>query len=153
MNTWRTGLIGYGEVGRLFGAALRPAAAWTGAWDPIFNDPARRADPLAHAAAQGMEACDVRTRHTADLGGHGLEHPGRASAVPKKCARWPRPCVRQASNLHGLGHCPEARLGGRACPRRALSGLAPNPPWQAFADRLVAHRGLAANDDTLDTPS
>jgi 3-hydroxyisobutyrate dehydrogenase-like beta-hydroxyacid dehydrogenase len=58
MNELRIGLIGYGEVGRIFAAGLRAQAAWTGAWDLKFADPAQRQEPLAHAAAAGLVACD-----------------------------------------------------------------------------------------------
>ena len=54
VDALRIGLIGYGEVGRIFGAGLNAAAAW----DLRFADPAQRDEPLAHAAAQGIEACD-----------------------------------------------------------------------------------------------
>jgi 3-hydroxyisobutyrate dehydrogenase-like beta-hydroxyacid dehydrogenase len=50
----RIGLIGFGEVGRIFGAGLNAAAAW----DLKFADPAQRDEALAHAVAQDMEACD-----------------------------------------------------------------------------------------------
>ena len=58
MDNLRIGLIGYGEVGRIFSAGFKPGAAWSGAWDLKFADPAQRDEPLAHAAAQGIEACD-----------------------------------------------------------------------------------------------
>lgn len=58
MNAWRIGLIGYGEVGRIFAAGLRDRASWTGAWDLKFADPALRGEPLAHAAMAGVVACD-----------------------------------------------------------------------------------------------
>jgi 3-hydroxyisobutyrate dehydrogenase-like beta-hydroxyacid dehydrogenase len=58
MDDLRIGLIGYGEVGRIFSAGLKPAAAWTGVWDLKFADPALREEPLAHAAAAGVLACD-----------------------------------------------------------------------------------------------
>ena len=58
MDSLRIGLIGYGEVGRTFAAGLKPGAVWTGAWDLKFGDPALRDEPLAHAAALGIEACD-----------------------------------------------------------------------------------------------
>ena len=57
MSELRIGLIGYGEVGRVFTAGLQPQAAWTGAWDLKFADPAQREEPLAHAAAAGVMAC------------------------------------------------------------------------------------------------
>lgn len=57
MDRLHIGLIGYGEVGRIFGAALRPRAEGVGAWDLAFGDPTRRDDSLAYAAAQGVEAC------------------------------------------------------------------------------------------------
>ena len=58
MSDWRIGLIGYGEVGRIFTAGLKEKAVWTGAWDLKFADPAQREAPLAHAAAAGVVACD-----------------------------------------------------------------------------------------------
>jgi len=58
MSDLRIGLIGYGEVGRVFTAGLKPQVAWTGAWDLKFADPAQREEPLAHAAAAGVVACD-----------------------------------------------------------------------------------------------
>jgi 3-hydroxyisobutyrate dehydrogenase-like beta-hydroxyacid dehydrogenase len=58
MSDLRIGLIGYGEVGRVFSAGLKENAAWTGAWDLKFADPAQREEPLAHAAAAGVVACD-----------------------------------------------------------------------------------------------
>ncbi len=57
MDALRIGLIGYGEVGRIFAAGLQPQAAWCGAWDLKFADPAQRDQPLAHAAAAGVVAC------------------------------------------------------------------------------------------------
>ena len=58
MGSLRIGLIGYGEVGRTFSAGLKPGAVWSGAWDLKFDDPAQSGEPLAHAAAHGIEACD-----------------------------------------------------------------------------------------------
>jgi 3-hydroxyisobutyrate dehydrogenase-like beta-hydroxyacid dehydrogenase len=50
----RIGFIGYGEVGRIFAAGLKPRAAWVGAWDLKFVDAAVR----DAAIAQGVMACD-----------------------------------------------------------------------------------------------
>jgi 3-hydroxyisobutyrate dehydrogenase-like beta-hydroxyacid dehydrogenase len=58
MSDLRIGLVGYGEVGRIFTAGLKTQAAWTGAWDLKFADPAQRAEPLAQAVAAGVVACD-----------------------------------------------------------------------------------------------
>ena len=58
MSELRIGLIGYGEVGRTFTAGLKAQAAWTGAWDLKFADAALRDEPLAHANAAGVVACD-----------------------------------------------------------------------------------------------
>lgn len=57
MDEWRIGLMGYGEVGRIFAAGLKGSVAWTGAWDLKFADPAQREEPLDHAAAAGVVAC------------------------------------------------------------------------------------------------
>lgn len=57
MDSLRLGLIGYGEVGRVFSAGLRDAVAWTGAWDLKFAEPASSGEALAHAASAGVHAC------------------------------------------------------------------------------------------------
>lgn len=57
MGDVRIGLIGYGEVGRIFSAGLKPGAAWVGAWDLKFSDPVQRDESLAHAASAGVVAC------------------------------------------------------------------------------------------------
>jgi 3-hydroxyisobutyrate dehydrogenase-like beta-hydroxyacid dehydrogenase len=53
----RVGMVGYGEVGRIFCAALRPQVSQVAAWDLAFADPAVREPALAHAAGQGVQAC------------------------------------------------------------------------------------------------
>lgn len=60
MNTpeLRIGIIGYGEVGRIFSAGLKGAASWTGAWDLRFADPSTQAEALSSAQAQGVQACE-----------------------------------------------------------------------------------------------
>jgi len=52
------GLIGYGEVGKTFGAGLKnkPGVQSVGAWDLNFIDPARQAHDLAQAAEAGVVA-------------------------------------------------------------------------------------------------
>ncbi|AOW14143.1 dehydrogenase [Hydrogenophaga crassostreae] len=57
MNTIRVGLVGYGEVGRLFGAGLKPNVDWVGAWDQKFAGPTACEEPVAHAAQHGVVAC------------------------------------------------------------------------------------------------
>ena len=60
-NRCRIGLIGYGEVGRVFASGLKPQADWVGAWDLRFADaPASRAPGSATPAlarAAGVQAC------------------------------------------------------------------------------------------------
>jgi 3-hydroxyisobutyrate dehydrogenase-like beta-hydroxyacid dehydrogenase len=51
------GIVGYGEVGRIFAAGLGPKMAWTGAWDLKFTDPRLREEALVHAAGHAVEAC------------------------------------------------------------------------------------------------
>ncbi len=53
----RIGIIGYGEVGRIFAAGLKGSAGWTGAWDLKFEAPALAAAALDHAARAGVTAC------------------------------------------------------------------------------------------------
>lgn len=58
MEALRIGFVGYGEVGRAFSAGLKAAAAWTGAWDLKFADPALSAEATAHAKAHGVQVCN-----------------------------------------------------------------------------------------------
>ena len=55
----RLGIVGYGEVGRIFAAGLR--ARGVGdlvVWDLKFIDPTKGSEPLAHAQAAGVRAAD-----------------------------------------------------------------------------------------------
>lgn len=52
------GLVGYGEVGKVFASGLKAKTGrWVGAWDLKFADAATRDAERAHAAAHGIEAC------------------------------------------------------------------------------------------------
>ena len=57
---WRIGLIGYGEVGKIFAAALVGQAdvASVGAWDLKFARPDIAAAERDHAARAGMQVHD-----------------------------------------------------------------------------------------------
>lgn len=57
MQAHRIGLVGYGEVGKIFGAGLRPRAQQVAAWDLKFGQPATQEAERAHAAQQGIAAC------------------------------------------------------------------------------------------------
>ncbi|MES2840191.1 MAG: DUF1932 domain-containing protein [Pseudomonadota bacterium] len=58
MAMQRVGIVGYGEVGRIFAAGLKNAGVeWVGVWDLKFNDPRQRDELLAVAAAQGVQVC------------------------------------------------------------------------------------------------
>jgi 3-hydroxyisobutyrate dehydrogenase-like beta-hydroxyacid dehydrogenase len=51
------GLVGYGEVGKIFTAALvERKAGWVGAWDVLMRDPAAGTAMKSHAASAGVEA-------------------------------------------------------------------------------------------------
>lgn len=55
----RLGIVGYGEVGRIFAAGLRKAGVSDLAvWDLKFIDPAKGHEPLAHAQVAGAVAAD-----------------------------------------------------------------------------------------------
>ena len=55
----RLGIVGYGEVGRIFAASLRKAGVSdVGVWDLKFIDPAKGPEPLAHAQVAGVVAAD-----------------------------------------------------------------------------------------------
>jgi 3-hydroxyisobutyrate dehydrogenase-like beta-hydroxyacid dehydrogenase len=51
------GMVGYGEVGKIFTAGLRDRVAGISAWDLSFEAPALRDAQRAHAAQAGVAAC------------------------------------------------------------------------------------------------
>lgn len=57
MNPRRIGLVGYGEVGKIFCAGLKPSVEAVGAWDLKFADPASAAE-RGHAVQAGVTAFD-----------------------------------------------------------------------------------------------
>ncbi|MFZ3220584.1 MAG: NAD(P)-binding domain-containing protein, partial [Rhodoferax sp.] len=57
MKIEHIGLMGYGEVGKIFSAGLKPQVPNTSAWDLSFESPALGQAQLAHAAQAGVEAC------------------------------------------------------------------------------------------------
>ena len=57
MKFERLGLVGYGEVGRIFAAGLRPALAQVSAWDLKFAQAEHAAAAMAHAAQAQVAAC------------------------------------------------------------------------------------------------
>lgn len=58
LDPQRIGLVGYGEVGKIFSAGLKPRVQQVGAWDLKFAADATRAAQLAHAQANGIAAHD-----------------------------------------------------------------------------------------------
>jgi len=52
------GMIGYGEVGKVFSAGLKPRVASVRAWDLKLADPTQAAAMQAHAAAAGVALAD-----------------------------------------------------------------------------------------------
>ena len=53
------GLIGYGEVGKIFSNVLKAKGlAWVGAWDIVFGDALLGGAQRLHATAHGVEACE-----------------------------------------------------------------------------------------------
>ena len=56
MNFQHIGVIGYGEVGRIFSAGLKDHVASTRVWDLKFEVPEHRDEALAHASAAGVMA-------------------------------------------------------------------------------------------------
>jgi 3-hydroxyisobutyrate dehydrogenase-like beta-hydroxyacid dehydrogenase len=58
LSTTAVGLIGYGEVGKIFAAALKAAGApEVSAWDVRFADPAQADAQFTHTANAGVHAC------------------------------------------------------------------------------------------------
>jgi 3-hydroxyisobutyrate dehydrogenase-like beta-hydroxyacid dehydrogenase len=51
------GMVGYGEVGKIFTAGLKDRVAGISAWDLTFEAPALRETQRAHAAQAGVAAC------------------------------------------------------------------------------------------------
>ncbi len=52
------GLVGYGEVGKVFASGLKEKTGrWVGAWDLKFADPGTREAERGHATSHGIEAC------------------------------------------------------------------------------------------------
>ncbi len=51
------GMVGYGEVGKIFTAGLKDKVAGISAWDLKFDTPALREAQWAHAAQAGVAAC------------------------------------------------------------------------------------------------
>jgi len=51
------GMIGYGEVGKIFTAGLKSRVAGISAWDVKFDSPDLKATPLAHATQNGITTC------------------------------------------------------------------------------------------------
>lgn len=60
MTNLDIGLLGYGEVGKLFGSELRArAVSWVGAWDIKFADAAAGDADRRHAQTRGVIACET----------------------------------------------------------------------------------------------
>jgi 3-hydroxyisobutyrate dehydrogenase-like beta-hydroxyacid dehydrogenase len=57
MQASRIGVVGYGEVGKVFAAGLKPSAAEVAAWDLKFAQPATAAAEQGHAQQHGIRAC------------------------------------------------------------------------------------------------
>ena len=51
------GMVGYGEVGKVFTAGLLPQVAHVGVWDITFDLSERQASERAHAVQAGIQAC------------------------------------------------------------------------------------------------
>jgi 3-hydroxyisobutyrate dehydrogenase-like beta-hydroxyacid dehydrogenase len=57
LRALRVGVVGWGEVGGIFSAALCPQVAWVGAWDTKLADPGQRQRLSDRPAAQGVAVC------------------------------------------------------------------------------------------------
>lgn len=58
MKLQHVGMVGYGEVGKIFAAGLRPKMESVSAWDLRFDAPADRDAERGHAVRAGIAACD-----------------------------------------------------------------------------------------------
>ena len=57
MQVQSVGLVGYGEVGKIFAAGLQPLVQGVAAWDLKFTATATREAERAHALGAGVQAC------------------------------------------------------------------------------------------------
>jgi 3-hydroxyisobutyrate dehydrogenase-like beta-hydroxyacid dehydrogenase len=57
MQLQRIGLVGYGEVGKIFAAGLKPQVAQVSTWDLKFAQPATAEAEQEHARRAGVRAC------------------------------------------------------------------------------------------------
>ena len=57
MQAQRIGLVGYGEVGKIFAAGLKPQVAQVSAWDLKFAQAASAQAEQGHAQANGVQPC------------------------------------------------------------------------------------------------
>lgn len=57
MQTKRVGIVGYGEVGKIFAAGLKPQVAQVAAWDLKLAQAATAETERAHAQQHGVRAC------------------------------------------------------------------------------------------------
>ena len=58
MDVTRIGIVGYGEVGKVFAIGLKPQVGQVSAWDLKFGQPASREAELGHARQHGVQAMD-----------------------------------------------------------------------------------------------
>jgi 3-hydroxyisobutyrate dehydrogenase-like beta-hydroxyacid dehydrogenase len=58
MHSIRLGLLGFGEVGRLFGAGLKSGVEWVGAWDLKWQDATTRGELSGAAQRSGVALCE-----------------------------------------------------------------------------------------------
>ena len=69
MQFARLGLVGYGEVGKIFAAGLKAQVSTVSAWDLKFEAPLTRDEQRGHAARSAVRACDSMAQlcQSADL--------------------------------------------------------------------------------------
>ena len=69
MQFARVGLVGYGEVGKIFAAGLKAHVSAVSAWDLKFEAPVTRDEQRGHAERAAMLACDSMAQlcQSADL--------------------------------------------------------------------------------------
>ena len=58
MKSVRIGLVGFGEVGRLFGTGLQPKVEWVGAWDLKLQHASTRGELANVAQRSGVVLCE-----------------------------------------------------------------------------------------------
>jgi len=156
MMNFNVGLIGYGEVGKIFSNGLKAKGlSWVGAWDIVFGDALLGGAQRLHATAHGVEACEsasaVCAKATLIMS---AVTASNTLAVAKEVARTIRPgTVFLDLNSASPGTKQKAAAlietaGGKYVEAGVMTSV---PPYGLAVPMLVGGRHAAALADRLHT--